>query len=110
MSYFSWLSSISFPNDIEFKPVTFYTSSAVKALTIGLPFSSFFIYSLSNTSLRLFELNPDLSNVVVKKDAGGNQGPDKAKAKNRIDGAVSLLDAYAVLINHYEDYCNYQGI
>ena len=51
-----------------------------------------------------------LSNVVVKKDAGGNQGPDKAKAKNRIDGAVSLLDAYAVLINHYEDYCNYQGI
>lgn len=51
-----------------------------------------------------------LSNVIVKKDSGGNQGPDKAKAKNRIDGAVSLLDAYAVLMNHYEDYCNYQNI
>lgn len=51
-----------------------------------------------------------LSNVIIKKDAGGNQAPDKAKSKNRIDGAVSLLDAYVVLNNHYEDYCSYQNI
>ena len=51
-----------------------------------------------------------LSNVIVKKDSGGNQGPDKARAKNRIDGAISLLDAYVVLTNNYSDYLAYQDI
>lgn len=51
-----------------------------------------------------------LSNVVVKKDEGGNRGPDKKKATGRIDGAVALLDALVVYLNKRDDYRKLQGI
>ena len=52
----------------------------------------------------------NLTNVVVKKDEGGNKGPDKKKSVSRIDGAVALLDAIVVYLNKKQDYQNLQGI
>lgn len=49
----------------------------------------------------------NLSNVAVKSDENGNIRPVKnVSEKMRIDGAVSLLIAYSVLTQNYNDYKN----
>lgn len=46
-----------------------------------------------------------LTNAQVEIDKNDNIRPVKGRnTKQRIDGAVSLIDAYVVLQNHYEDY------
>jgi len=46
-----------------------------------------------------------LTNTKVEVDKNENIRPIKGKnAKQRIDGAVSLIDAYVILQKHYEDY------
>ncbi len=46
-----------------------------------------------------------LTNTQVEVDKNENIRPIKGKnKKQRIDGAVSLIDAFCVLQNHYEDY------
>ena len=51
-----------------------------------------------------------LSNTCVKRDSNDNIAPDKSKVKRlRIDGAVSLIIAYCVLMQKYNDYMNMQG-
>lgn len=46
-----------------------------------------------------------LTNTQVEIDKNDNVRPIKGKnKKQRIDGAVSLIDAYVVLQEHYEDY------
>lgn len=46
-----------------------------------------------------------LTNTQVEIDKNDNIRPIKGKnKKQRIDGAVALIDAYVVLQNHYEDY------
>lgn len=61
-----------------------------------------------------YNMNPVLrwclTNVVVKKDEGGNKGPDKKRSVSKIDGAVCLLDSIVVLMNNMRDYCNLQRI
>lgn len=48
-----------------------------------------------------------LSNVSVKVDINENIQPVKEKSTQRIDGFVSLLDAYVVYCNHKDEYINY---
>ena len=49
----------------------------------------------------------NLSNVATKGDENGNIRPVKnVSSKMRIDGAVSLLIAYTVLTQNYQDYKN----
>lgn len=48
-----------------------------------------------------------LSNTVVKMDSNENIQPDKEKSRQRIDGAVSLIDAYCIFIDKYQEYLNY---
>ncbi len=51
-----------------------------------------------------------LTNTQVEVDKNDNIRPVKGKnAKQRIDGTVSLIDAYVVLQRHYEDYINMTG-
>lgn len=50
-----------------------------------------------------------LSNLAIKSDENENIRPVKIHATQRIDGAVSLIDAYCVLIEHQEDYRNMMG-
>lgn len=61
-----------------------------------------------------YNMNPVLrwclTNVVVKKDEGGNKGPDKKRSVSKIDGAVALLDSIVVLLNNMKDYNNLQKI
>lgn len=46
-----------------------------------------------------------LTNTKIEVDKNENIRPIKGKnAKQRIDGAVSLIDAYVILQKHYEDY------
>ena len=49
----------------------------------------------------------NLSNVVVKVDDNENIMLSKEKARQRIDGAASLMDAYVVFINRQQEYLNY---
>ena len=49
----------------------------------------------------------NLSNVVVKMDDNENIMLSKEKAKQRIDGAASLMDAYVIYINKQQEYLNY---
>lgn len=49
----------------------------------------------------------NLSNVVVKIDDNENIMLSKEKAKQRIDGAASLMDAYVIYINKQQEYLNY---
>ena len=49
----------------------------------------------------------NLSNVVVKMDDNENIMLSKEKAKQRIDGASSLMDAYVIYINKQQEYLNY---
>ena len=48
-----------------------------------------------------------LSNMSVKTDENENIRPVKEKQTQRIDGAVSLIDAYCVYYEHMQDYLNY---
>lgn len=45
-----------------------------------------------------------LSNTGVKKSGLNNIQPVKITDKRRIDGAVSLLNAWVIYVKHYEDY------
>lgn len=48
-----------------------------------------------------------LTNVSVKRDDNDNIRPIKGVSQRmRIDGAVSLIIAYVILFNHYQDYSN----
>ena len=49
----------------------------------------------------------NLSNVVVKTDDNENIMLSKEKAKQRIDGASSLMDAYVIFVNQRSEYLNY---
>lgn len=61
-----------------------------------------------------YNMNPVLrwclTNVVVKKDEGGNRSPDKKRSVSKIDGAVCLLDAMVVYLDNLKDYRNLQKI
>lgn len=51
-----------------------------------------------------------LLNTAVKRDENDNIRPDKSENKRaRIDGAVSLIIAYSVLNEHYNEYMNLQS-
>jgi phage terminase large subunit-like protein len=48
-----------------------------------------------------------LTNTGVLTDRNGNITPVKNQsAKRRIDGTVSLLDAYVILMNRYNEFKN----
>jgi phage terminase large subunit-like protein len=48
-----------------------------------------------------------LTNTQIKIDDNDNIRPIKGKSsKQRIDGAVSLIDAYVAYLNHFEEYNN----
>ena len=47
-----------------------------------------------------------LCNVQIKTDENDNIRPVKKGTRQRIDGAVSLIDAYVTYKNHFEDYMN----
>ena len=50
----------------------------------------------------------NLVNVVVKRDDNDNIRPVKGRSdRRRIDGAVSLINAYVVFKNHYQEYVDY---
>lgn len=49
----------------------------------------------------------NLSNIVVKTDDNENIMLSKEKAKQRIDGAASLMDAYVIYVNKQQEYLNY---
>ena len=49
----------------------------------------------------------NLSNVVVKTDDNENIMISKEKAKQRIDGVASLMDAYVIFVNQRSEYLNY---
>ena len=48
-----------------------------------------------------------LSNTIVKMDTNENIQPDKEKSRQRIDGAVSLIDAYCIFVDKKQEYLNY---
>lgn len=50
-----------------------------------------------------------LSNTAIKQDDNENIRPVKIKSRGRIDGAVSLIDAYCVFIEKNQEYLNYIG-
>ena len=50
-----------------------------------------------------------LSNTVAKKSGINNITPDKVSEKRRIDGMVSLLNAWVIYVRHYEDYMYFVG-
>lgn len=51
-----------------------------------------------------------LTNTIIKVDDNENIRPVKGKNnRKRIDGAVSLIDAYVVYMRHKEDYDNLMG-
>lgn len=50
-----------------------------------------------------------LSNVSIKQDDNENIRPVKEKSKQRIDGAVSLIDAYCIYIEKQQEYLDYIG-
>ena len=51
----------------------------------------------------------NFTNVVVKRDENDNIRPVKGRnQKQRIDGVVSLIDAYVTLYKNYDDYMNMQ--
>jgi len=49
----------------------------------------------------------NLSNVVVKVDDNENIMLSKEKARQRIDGVASLMDAYVIYVNKQQEYLNY---
>ena len=49
----------------------------------------------------------NLSNVVVKVDDNENIMLSKEKARQRIDGVASLMDAYVIYVDKQQEYLNY---
>ena len=49
----------------------------------------------------------NLSNAAIKKDDNENIMLSKEKARQRIDGAASLMDAYVIYVNKQQEYLNY---
>ena len=49
----------------------------------------------------------NLSNVAVKQDDNENIMLSKEKARQRIDGVASLMDAYVIYVNKKQEYLNY---
>lgn len=50
-----------------------------------------------------------LSNMSIKQDENENIRPVKEKSRQRIDGAVSLIDAYCIYIDKQQEYMNFIG-
>lgn len=50
-----------------------------------------------------------LSNVSIKQDENENIRPVKEKSRQRIDGAVSLIDAYCIFVEKQQEYMDYIG-
>lgn len=50
-----------------------------------------------------------LSNVSIKQDENENIRPVKEKSRQRIDGAVSLIDAYCIFVEKQQEYLDYIG-
>lgn len=50
-----------------------------------------------------------LSNTAVKKSGLNNIQPIKITEKRRIDGAVSLLNAWVIYVKYFDDYMYYVG-
>lgn len=50
-----------------------------------------------------------LSNVSIKQDENENIRPVKEKSRQRIDGAVSMIDAYCIYVEKQQEYLNYIG-
>lgn len=50
-----------------------------------------------------------LSNVSIKSDENENIRPVKEKSRQRIDGAVSLIDAYCIYMEKQNEYLNFIG-
>lgn len=50
-----------------------------------------------------------LSNVFIKQDENENIRPVKEKSRQRIDGAVSLIDAYCIFVEKQQEYLDYVG-
>ena len=49
----------------------------------------------------------NLSNCAIKKDDNENIMLSKEKARQRIDGVASLMDAYVIYVNRQQEYLNY---
>ena len=49
----------------------------------------------------------NLSNAAVKTDDNENIMLSKEKARQRIDGVASLMDAYVIYVNRQQEYLNY---
>ena len=49
----------------------------------------------------------NLSNAAIKKDDNENIMLSKEKARQRIDGVASLMDAYVIFVNKQQEYLNY---
>ena len=50
-----------------------------------------------------------LSNMSIKQDENENIRPVKEKSRQRIDGAVSLIDAYCIYVEKQQEYLNFIG-
>jgi len=50
-----------------------------------------------------------LSNTAIKKSGVNNIQPIKISDKRRIDGAVSLLNAWVIYVKYYDDYMYFVG-
>lgn len=50
-----------------------------------------------------------LSNTAIKQDDNENIRPVKIKSRGRIDGTVSLIDAYCIFVEKNQEYLNYVG-
>lgn len=50
-----------------------------------------------------------LSNTYIKQDVNENIRPVKDKSRQRIDGTVSLIDAYVIYDRHQQEYLNLIG-
>ena len=50
-----------------------------------------------------------LSNLSIKQDENENIRPVKEKSRQRIDGAVSLIDAYCIYVEKQQEYMNFIG-
>lgn len=48
-----------------------------------------------------------LSNVSIKQDENENIRPVKERSRQRIDGAVSLIDAYCIFVEKQQEYLDY---
>lgn len=66
-----------------------------------------------NDKIVIYDNNPILkwclSNMSIKADENENIRPYKEHQTQRIDGAVSLIDAYCVFTEHKTEYINYIG-